>query len=162
MIEVNGITIYPKHLQISTYSSKHKSAWVPRVDNGVLILHKPTGVVSKCDSERSQHRNRALALEDLKQKLKSLGWNGGLERALWNDIPCQPWKERSYYRIKVSLGEGNPERWSIFYTGFLSDDRPSGYACIFNPTYDSEPLTYDDCPKAKVSRVRFLFTEGDE
>ena len=58
----------PSEIEVSSWSSK-KGLSVPV---GVQIVHKKTGLVVTCDSERSQHRNRHLALIALKDKVK--GW----------------------------------------------------------------------------------------
>jgi len=34
---------------------------------GVLVVHKPTGLAVVCESERSQYRNREIAVEHLRQ-----------------------------------------------------------------------------------------------
>lgn len=41
-------------------------------DSGVRLVHLPTGVRSTARDERSQHRNRALALKRLREKLEEL------------------------------------------------------------------------------------------
>ena len=40
-------------------------------DSGVRLVHEPTGVRVTARSERSQHRNKAVALERLRRKLES-------------------------------------------------------------------------------------------
>jgi protein subunit release factor A len=39
-------------------------------DSGVRLVHEPTGVRTTARSERSQHRNKAIALERLRRKLE--------------------------------------------------------------------------------------------
>lgn len=41
-------------------------------DSGVRLVHLPTGMRASARDERSQHRNRALALQRLRQKLEEL------------------------------------------------------------------------------------------
>ena len=41
-------------------------------ESGVRLVHLPTGVRSTARDERSQHRNRALALKRLREKLEEL------------------------------------------------------------------------------------------
>jgi len=41
-------------------------------DSGVRLTHHPTGIVVTARDERSQHRNRALALERLRKRLAQL------------------------------------------------------------------------------------------
>lgn len=40
-----------------------------KTESCVIVTHKPTGVVIRIDTERSQHRNRALAMGLLRAKL---------------------------------------------------------------------------------------------
>jgi len=60
----------PDDLVIQTYSSKPKGGWSLTPDDGVKITHVPSGLVAFCDSERSQHRNKNIAMQELRNKLE--------------------------------------------------------------------------------------------
>jgi len=38
-------------------------------DSAVRLVHRPTGIVVVCRRERSQHRNKAICLERLRQRI---------------------------------------------------------------------------------------------
>jgi peptide chain release factor 2 len=42
------------------------------MDRGIKITHIPTGIVTTCETARSQHINRVLAMEELRIKLDEL------------------------------------------------------------------------------------------
>ncbi len=59
-----------KDLEITTMRSGGKGGQnVNKVETGVLMRHLPSGVMVRCTIERSQHKNRDLALKILKAKL---------------------------------------------------------------------------------------------
>jgi peptide chain release factor 2 len=116
------IEVAEKDLRIDTYrSSGAGGQHVNVTDSAVRITHLPTGIVVSCQNERSQHKNRDVAMKVLKAKLydmkqreqqAKLDQLGGTKKdiAFGSQIRSyvlQPYQMIKDHRTKVQVGDVN-------------------------------------------------------
>ena len=112
----NTITLRDEDLEITAHrSSGAGGQHINKTDSAIRIVHKPTGIVVGCQTERSQLQNKETALKMLKAKLMEIKIREKLERI--EDIQGN----------KANIEWGSQIRSYVFMPYTLAKDTRTGY-----------------------------------
>ena len=154
------ISIRPEDLRVDTYRSGGKGGQnVNKVETAVRITHVPTNVVVQCQAERSQHKNRELAMKMLRSRLYELELEkrkaasdkldeSKLEISFGSQIRSyvmQPYRLIKDHRTKFEMGDVDRVMdgdLDPFIRSFLMARRGKGG--VSGPPINEEPLPGDE------------------
>ena len=127
-----SIVINDVDLRIDTYRSGGAGGQhVNKTDSAVRITHLPTGIVTACQNERSQHQNKEVAMKMLKAKLAEIKQREHLDKI--EDIKGEQkeigWGSqiRSYVFMPYTMAKDHRTNYEIGNIGAVMDGEIDGF-----------------------------------
>lgn len=112
----NSIVIKDEDIEVTAHrSSGAGGQHINKTDSAIRIVHKPTGIVVGCQTERSQLQNKETAMRMLRSKLAEIKQRENLERI--DDIRGE----------KANIEWGSQIRSYVFMPYTLAKDTRTGY-----------------------------------
>jgi len=110
------VEIKPDDLRIDTYrASGAGGQHVNKTDSAVRITHIPTGAIVQCQNERSQHQNKAKAMELLKARIYAM------------ELDRKKEETQRHYDNKGQIGWGHQIRSYVFMPYQMVKDLRTGF-----------------------------------
>jgi peptide chain release factor 2 len=112
----SDIEVRDEDLEITAHrSSGAGGQHINKTDSAIRILHKPTGIVVGCQTQRSQLQNKEYALRMLKSKLMEIKQRENLQKI--DDIKG----------VKTDIEWGSQIRSYVFMPYTLAKDTRTGF-----------------------------------